>query len=48
VAGQPFRLRQVRRALEYIVQHPRFQDVWVTTPGGIARHAASLPAGTVP
>ncbi|QKD42087.1 polysaccharide deacetylase family protein (plasmid) [Alicycliphilus denitrificans] len=48
VAGQPFRLRQIRSALQHIMQHPRFVDVWVTTPGGIAAHAASLPAGTVP
>lgn len=48
VAGQPFRLRQIRRALEYIVQHPRFQELWITTPGEIARHAAGLPEGCVP
>jgi allantoinase len=48
VAGQPFRLRQIRKALDYIKSHPRFADVWVTTPGAIARHAASLPPGIVP
>lgn len=48
VAGQPFRLRQIRQAFEYIVQHPRFSDVWVTTPGEIARHSASLAPGVVP
>lgn len=47
VAGQPFRLRQIRRALRHIVDHPRFSELWVTTPGGIARHAAALPAGTL-
>lgn len=48
VAGQPFRLRQIRQALDYIVDHPRFSEVWVTTPGAIARHSAALPPGTVP
>ena len=48
VAGQPFRLRQVRRALQEIVAHPAFGQVWMTTPGEIARHAASLPEGVVP
>lgn len=47
VAGQPFRLRQIRKALEYILKHPRFPELWVTTPGGIARHAASLPTGVI-
>lgn len=48
VAGQPFRLRQIRKALEYIVNHPRFEEVWVTTPGEIARHSAGLGQGIVP
>jgi allantoinase len=47
VAGQPFRLRQIRKALDYIVAHPRFSEVWVTTPGSIARHSASLSPGIV-
>jgi hypothetical protein len=48
VAGQPFRLRQIERALEYVVNHAAFDRVWVTLPGEIARYAASLPNGTVP
>lgn len=48
VAGQPFRLRQIRRALQEILAHPDFDKVWVTTPGEIARYAAALPEGTVP
>jgi peptidoglycan/xylan/chitin deacetylase (PgdA/CDA1 family) len=47
VAGQPFRLRQIRRALQEILAHPAFDRVWVTTPGEIARYAAALPEGTV-
>jgi hypothetical protein len=46
--GQPFRLAQVRQALQTLVQHPRFDKVWVTTPGAIAAYAAKLPAGCVP
>lgn len=45
VAGQPFRLRQIRQALEYILAHRDLGKVWITTPGQIASHAARLPAG---
>jgi allantoinase len=48
VVGQPFRLAQLRRALDHIKNHPDFGSVWVTTPGAIARQAAQLPRGTVP
>lgn len=47
-AGTPFRLIQLRRALEHIRSSAAFEKVWVTTPGQIARYAASLPAGTIP
>ena len=46
--GQPFRLMQVRHALEALMKHPGFENVWVTTPGGIAEYAAKLPAACVP
>jgi peptidoglycan/xylan/chitin deacetylase (PgdA/CDA1 family) len=46
VVGQPFRLRALRRALEHILRHR--DSVWITTPGEVARHVASLPAGLVP
>jgi hypothetical protein len=46
--GQPFRLAQVRQALQTLMQHPGFDKVWVTTPGKIAEHAAELPKGCVP
>ena len=49
VAGQPFRLRQIAQALEYIRAHKAFeQKVWVTSPGEIAKYAASLTPGIVP
>jgi allantoinase len=48
VAGQPFRLAQIERALRELLATPDFAArVWVTTPGAIARYAADLPAGTI-
>ena len=38
--GQPFRLHQVRLALDALKNDPEFQKVWVTTPGKIAQDAA--------
>ncbi|MDP6691252.1 MAG: polysaccharide deacetylase family protein [Alphaproteobacteria bacterium] len=46
VVGQPFRIRQLRRALKYITD--RRDKIWLTRPGDICRHIESLPAGTVP
>ena len=46
VIGQPFRLRALRRALDHILKHR--DDIWLTTPGGVANHVMSLPQGTVP
>jgi hypothetical protein len=44
--GQPFRLRQLRRAMQHILAHR--DEIWLTQPGRIAEHVAALPAGTVP
>jgi hypothetical protein len=46
VAGQPFRLRHVRRALQHVVSHAK--EIWLTVPGKIAEHVANLAPGTVP
>jgi len=46
IVGQPHRLRHLRRALAHIAA--RREDVWITTAGAIARHAAGLPEGIVP
>jgi allantoinase len=46
LVGQPYRFRHLRRALEHIAAHR--EQLWLTTPGAIAAHAAGLPAGTVP
>jgi hypothetical protein len=43
IAGQPFRLRHLRRALEHLTH--RRDDVWFATTGEIARHFAEhVPA----
>ncbi len=46
VIGQPFRLRQLRRALEHIAAQR--DGIWLTTPGAICAHIEGLPRGTVP
>jgi allantoinase len=46
VIAQPFRLAGLRRALEHILK--RRDEIWLTTPGEIAKYCMSLPKGTVP
>jgi allantoinase len=46
VIGQPFRLRALRRALAHILRHR--EQLWLTTPGEIARYCAGLPSGLIP
>ena len=46
IVGQPYRLRQLRRALAHIVA--KRDEVWVTTAGAIAAHVAALPEGIIP
>ncbi len=46
IIGQPFRLRQLRRAMEHILSHR--DRLWVTTPGAIADYCATLPPGIIP
>jgi len=46
LVGQPHRLRHLKRALRHIANHR--DRIWLTTPGAIARHCRSLPAGIVP
>jgi peptidoglycan/xylan/chitin deacetylase (PgdA/CDA1 family) len=50
IVGQPFRLRHLRRALTHIAKDAAQHSdvVWLTHPGSIAQHIASLPEGTVP
>jgi len=46
LVGQPHRLRHLKRALRHIAKHR--DRIWLTTPGAVARHCMSLPAGVVP
>ena len=46
LVGQPHRLRHLKRALRHIAKHR--EQIWLTTPGAIARHCISLPVGVVP
>ena len=48
IAGQPFRVHALRKALQHCLES-RFQDrIWLTRSGEIARHCLALPGGTVP
>jgi allantoinase len=40
IVGQPYRLRELRRALRHIADARN--DIWMTTAGAIARHAAAM------
>lgn len=44
--GQPYRLKHLRRALAHIAAHR--ETLWLTTPGAVATHCLSLPAGVLP
>ena len=46
IIGQPFRLRAFRGAVRHILE--RREELWITTPGEIARYCESLPEGTIP
>jgi allantoinase len=46
IIGQPFRLHAFRSAVRHILAHR--DELWITTPGEIARYCASLPDGTIP
>jgi hypothetical protein len=46
LVGYPYRLRELRRALNHINNSNR--QLWLTTCGAIAEYAAKLPSGTLP
>lgn len=46
IVGQPHRLKHLKRALRHIVAHR--EQIWIATPGAIARHCAGLPERSVP
>jgi allantoinase len=48
IFGQPFRLRNLRLALQHCLQHPHRDRVWLARPVDVADHCLALPAGTIP
>ncbi len=48
IFGPPFRLAALERALRHIARFKDDARVWFTSPGKIAAHVMTLPAGTVP
>jgi len=46
LVGQPYRIRQLRRALEHISEHR--SRIWITRSGDIASFCKALPPGVVP
>ncbi|ETX00346.1 MAG: polysaccharide deacetylase [Candidatus Entotheonella factor] len=46
VVGRPYRIRQLRRAFEHILQYR--DRIWLTRPGEICAHIESLTPGVVP
>ena len=44
IVGQPYRLRQLRRALAHLVRQRDSGAVWFTTPGAICDHMTALSA----
>ena len=48
IFGQPFRLRNLRKALQHCLEHAHKDRVWLARPADVAEHCLSLPAGTIP
>lgn len=48
IVGQPHRLYALRKAMEYMMNHPLRDQVWFTRPGEIYDHCAALPDGIMP
>jgi peptidoglycan/xylan/chitin deacetylase (PgdA/CDA1 family) len=48
ISGQPHRIRALRDGLSRILNHPKFDRVWLTRPGDIASYCESLPTGIIP
>jgi peptidoglycan/xylan/chitin deacetylase (PgdA/CDA1 family) len=46
ISGQPFRLRALRRAIDHIMKNSG--SIWITRPGAIAAHIASLQSDSAP
>ncbi len=48
IFGQPFRLRNLRLALQHCLKHPHKDRLWLARPGEIAEYCLSLPPGLIP
>lgn len=48
IFGQPFRLRNLRLALQHCLNHPHKDRVWLAQPGQVADYCLSLPPGLIP
>jgi hypothetical protein len=48
IFGQPFRLRNLRQALQHCMDHPHFDRVWLAKPGEVADYCIALPPGIIP
>lgn len=48
IFGQPFRLRNLRLALQHCLQHTHRDRVWLARPGEIASYCLTLAPGTIP
>lgn len=48
IAGQPFRLAPLRKALQHIIEHQDRDRVWFTHSDAIAEHCYSLEPGIIP
>ena len=48
IFGQPFRLRNLRIALQHCLNHKHFDRVWLAKPGEVADYCISLPPGIIP
>ena len=48
IFGQPFRLRNLRKALQHCLEHAHKDSVWLARPVDVAEHCLSLPPGTIP
>jgi peptidoglycan/xylan/chitin deacetylase (PgdA/CDA1 family) len=46
ITGRPYRIRQLRRAFQHILQHR--DQIWLTRPRDICQYVESLPPGVVP
>ena len=46
VTGRPYRIRQLRRAFQHILEHR--EEIWITRPRDICAHIEALPPGVVP